>query len=98
MTHSSMTHATSLGRTVAASGICAQWPQDTFRLAISAAGDALTITTASHQASLAGTTGRHRQARRAPATPAPARNVQHVAQLGHPGFLPALQQLIRLHR
>ena len=72
MTHSSMAHATSLGRTVAASGICAQWPQDTFRLAISAAGDALTITAASHQASLAGTTGRHRQARRAPATPAPA--------------------------
>ncbi len=72
MTRSSMAHATSLGRTVAASGICAQWPRDTFRLAISAAGDALTITTTSHQASLAGTTGRQRQARRAPATPAPA--------------------------
>lgn len=33
---SSMAHATSLGRTIAASGICAQWPRDTFRLVINA--------------------------------------------------------------
>ena len=39
MTRSSMAHATSLGRTIAASGICAPWPQDTFRLVINAAGD-----------------------------------------------------------
>ena len=43
---SSMAHATSLGRTVAASEICAPWPQDTFRLTVSTAGDTVTITTA----------------------------------------------------
>ena len=39
-----MAHATSLGRTVAASGACAPWPADTFRLVINAAGDTLTVT------------------------------------------------------
>ena len=43
---SSMAHATSLGRTVAASGICALWPQDTFRLTVSTAGDTVTVTAA----------------------------------------------------
>lgn len=45
MTQSSMAHATSLGRAVAASGICAAWPERTFRLTISATG-ALAITVA----------------------------------------------------
>jgi hypothetical protein len=75
VTRSSMAHATSLGRTVAASGICAQWPRDTFRLIINAAGDALTITTAGNQASRAGKPARTRQARYALArdsAPAPA--------------------------
>ncbi len=45
MTRSSMAHATSLGRTVAASGICAAWPERTFRFTIGATG-ALTITIA----------------------------------------------------
>ncbi len=45
MTRSSMAHATSLGRTVAASGICAAWPKRTFRFTIGATG-ALTITIA----------------------------------------------------
>jgi hypothetical protein len=45
MTRSSMAHATSLGRTVAASGICAAWPECTFRFTIGATG-ALTITIA----------------------------------------------------
>jgi len=40
-----MAHATSLGRTVAASGICATWPGRTFRFTIGATG-ALTITIA----------------------------------------------------
>jgi hypothetical protein len=44
VTRSSMAHATSLGRAVAASGICAPWPGETFRLVINAGGDALTIT------------------------------------------------------
>lgn len=42
--YSRRAHATSLGKTVAASGICAQWPQRTFRFALSTAGDVLTIT------------------------------------------------------
>jgi serine/threonine protein kinase len=42
---SSMAHATSLGKTVADSGICSPWPDDTFRFAISPA-DVLTITMA----------------------------------------------------
>jgi hypothetical protein len=45
MTRSSMAHATSLGRTVAASGICAAWPKRTFRFTIGATA-ALTITIA----------------------------------------------------
>lgn len=44
MTRSSMAHATSLGRTVAASGICRQWPERVFRFTINAGGDALAIT------------------------------------------------------
>jgi hypothetical protein len=43
-TRSSMAHATSLGRTVAASGICRQWPERVFRFTINATGDALVIT------------------------------------------------------
>jgi len=38
-----MAHAASLGRVVAASGICVAWPDQTFRFTISAAGDTLTI-------------------------------------------------------
>jgi hypothetical protein len=45
MTGSSMAHATSLGRTAAASGICAAWPEHTFRFTIGATG-MLTITIA----------------------------------------------------
>jgi hypothetical protein len=48
MTRSSMAHATSLGQTVAASGICAAWPERTFRFTIGATG-ALTITMADQQ-------------------------------------------------
>ena len=66
---SSMAHATSLGRTVAASGICALWPQDTFRLTVSTAADTVTITTAG-PASQAVSTTRHRQPYRAPVAPA----------------------------
>lgn len=40
---SSMAHATSLAMTVASDGTCAQWPGHTFRLAIDAAGDVLTV-------------------------------------------------------
>jgi hypothetical protein len=70
MTRSSMAHATSLGRTIAASGICAQWPRDTFRLVINDAGDALTITT-SHHDSLTGETARHGPGHRPQAALAP---------------------------
>ena len=42
----SMAHATSLGRAVAASGICAAWPGSTFRLTIAAAGDVLRVSAA----------------------------------------------------
>ncbi len=45
VTRSSMAHATSLGRAVAASGMCAAWPGSVFRFTIAAAGDVLTITT-----------------------------------------------------
>src|SRR5215472_9362568 len=48
MTRSSMAHATSLGRTVAASGLCAAWPERTFRFTIGATG-ALTVTVADQQ-------------------------------------------------
>jgi len=44
MTYSSMAHATSLGKTVAASGICGQWPERAFRFTIGPGGDVLTIT------------------------------------------------------
>jgi hypothetical protein len=44
MTYSSMAHATSLGKTVAASGICRKWPERVFRFTIGTGGDALTIT------------------------------------------------------
>ncbi len=40
---SSMAHAASLGRAVAASGICVAWPDQTFRFTIAAPGDTLTI-------------------------------------------------------
>ena len=43
ITRSSMAHATSLGRTVAASGLCTPWPETTFRFTIPANGDILTI-------------------------------------------------------
>jgi hypothetical protein len=46
MTYSSMAHATSLGKTVAASALCGQWPERAFRFTIDASGDVLTITTA----------------------------------------------------
>lgn len=46
MTYSSMAHATSLGKTVAASGICAQWPERAFRFTVRADGAVLTITAA----------------------------------------------------
>ena len=44
MTYSSMAHATSLGKTVTASGICGQWPERAFRFTIGPGGDVLTIT------------------------------------------------------
>ena len=43
---SSGAHATSLGRTVEASGICHQWPQHAFRFTITPGGDLLTVTIA----------------------------------------------------
>jgi hypothetical protein len=46
LTHSSGAHATSLGKGIAASGICKPWPQSTFRFMIDAAGSVLTITMA----------------------------------------------------
>jgi hypothetical protein len=69
LVRSSMAHATSLGRTVAASGICAPWCQDTFRLTVSTAGDTVTITTAGPPSQAASTT-LDRQPHRAPVTPA----------------------------
>ena len=46
LTYSSKAHATSLGKQIAASGICKQWPQSTFRFMIGADGGVLTITMA----------------------------------------------------
>jgi hypothetical protein len=46
VTRSSMAHATSLAKTVAASGVCMPWPQSTFRFAITTSGDTLTISAA----------------------------------------------------
>jgi hypothetical protein len=43
---SSMAHATSLGRTIADSGICGRWPESNFRFTVSRAGDILTVSTA----------------------------------------------------
>jgi hypothetical protein len=42
--YSSMAHATSLGNMIAASGMCAAWPETVFRFAVARAGDALTVT------------------------------------------------------
>jgi hypothetical protein len=46
VTHSSMAHARSLGRRVAASGLCLPWPESTFRFTIATGGDTLTISMA----------------------------------------------------
>jgi hypothetical protein len=46
LTHSSKAHAKSLGKAVAASGICERWPDRTFRFTIGTAGGVLTIITA----------------------------------------------------
>jgi hypothetical protein len=46
VTRSSMAHATSLGKTMAASGLCAAWPESTFRFTIATSGDILTISAA----------------------------------------------------
>jgi hypothetical protein len=43
ITRSSMAHATSLGRVIAASGLCVPWPESTFRFTIATAGNFLTI-------------------------------------------------------
>lgn len=43
LTRRSMAHATSLGKTVAASRLCQRWPEQTFRFSISTAGDILTV-------------------------------------------------------
>ncbi len=67
MTYSSMAHATSLGKTVAASALCGPWPERVFRFTIDASGDVLTITRAEEH--------RRREASPAPqsgAQPAPA--------------------------
>jgi hypothetical protein len=69
VTRSSMAHATSLGRVVAASGICTPWPGDTFRLVVNADGDALTIT-ADRQDSLTEQTARRGLEHRQPSAPA----------------------------
>ena len=47
-------HATSLGKTVADSGICRPWPGRAFRFTVSAAGDMLTITAAADHRRLEG--------------------------------------------
>ena len=72
---SSMAHATSLGRTVAASEICAPWPQDTFRLTVSTAGDTVTITTADPASQAASTT--RTGTRTAHLLPLPGNSRQH---------------------
>jgi hypothetical protein len=62
VTRSSMAHSASLGKTVAASGICERWPERTFRFTIGAGGDVLTITTAAdHQTRPGGPTARPRE-------------------------------------
>jgi hypothetical protein len=43
MTFSSGAHATSLGKTVEANGVCQQWPQHAFRFTVATDGDVLTI-------------------------------------------------------
>jgi hypothetical protein len=43
VTSSSMAHATALGKSIAASGLCAPWPKRRFRFIIATAGDLLTI-------------------------------------------------------
>jgi hypothetical protein len=79
MTHSSGAHATSLGKTLAASGICRQWPGRAFRFTINAGGDVLTITaTADHHREecgpASGAGSKPRQARpQARRQPGPAR-------------------------
>jgi hypothetical protein len=59
--HSSMAHATSLGRTIVDSGICQRWPEFTFRFTVSTAGDVLTLTTTAGSRSRTGDTGAGRR-------------------------------------
>lgn len=77
---SSMAHATSLGRVIAASGVCVSWPAVTFRFAVSATGDRLTI-------SVAG--GRCAQAESPVAGRVPASAPSAPAAGGPPGRLTA---------
>jgi hypothetical protein len=86
LARSSMAHATSLGRAVAASGICVPWPCQTFRLTVSTAGDTVTITAVGPASQAAGT-ARLRRPHRGPATagagglrPAPARDMAAQAE------------------
>jgi hypothetical protein len=69
MLGSSGAHATSLGKTVAGSGICLPWPGRAFRFTISAAGDTLTITTTADHRRREGSPGSGADGRSGPARP-----------------------------
>jgi hypothetical protein len=71
-----MAHATSLGRTVAASGICDQWPQVAFRLTVSSTGDVLTITATASQRTGPGEAATARHGRKDHPFTVPADNVR----------------------
>jgi hypothetical protein len=46
LTRSSMAHATALGKLIANSGLCAPWPDSTFRVTIDSNGDMVTVSAA----------------------------------------------------
>jgi len=84
MLGSSGAHATSLGKTVAAGGICRPWPGHAFRFTISAAGDMLTITAAANYYHREGSPGPGAGSQPTPARPEDGRQ----SGPARPGHLP----------
>jgi hypothetical protein len=86
-----MAHATSLGRVIAASGICANLPAATFRFIVSAAGDTLAVSVATggsaHPPARTAVPGERAAAARA----AGASGTHHVRPAAAGGLLPGVR-------
>lgn len=80
VTYDSMAHATSLGKLVAASGVCVTWPGFTFRFTVGAAGDVLIVSAAEGGAVQPAVTARHEEQAGA-RSPAGACGAHHLSSV-----------------